>query len=321
MARRSRGIANRWCLLTSRIVLLTVAAVLVSSCVGDGGTERPTGGASRPATTSGTATTSPTQTASPAETETSPAPTRTQTRTGPETRTSAATTPVSTRTPTQPVIVSPRPTPTDTAVPTETVTATVTATSTVRPTPETSSSPVPETPTTAPTTAPTTPPTSGTSADTDGAPAWLWWLLGALVLATVAAVPLIVRGRRRRAWNAEFAAAVDEVAWFARVLVPELRQAGSVEQVRGGWAVGEDRAAAVEDRLTALEATAHDDADRARVRGLRDVVRASRQRIVGVTALGTADPSLELERVAADLEAALAAWSPATTPPPPGQAG
>jgi hypothetical protein len=114
---------------------------------------------------------------------------------------------------------------------------------------------------------------------------------------------------------------VDEVAWFARVLVPELRQAGSVEEVRGGWAVGEGRTAAGEDRLTALEATAHDDADRARVRGLRDVVRASRQRIVDLTAFGMADPSLELERVAADLEAALAASSPATTPPPPGQAG
>jgi hypothetical protein len=136
------------------------------------------------------------------------------------------------------------------------------------------------------------------------------------VLAAVVAVPLMVRGRRRRAWNEELAESVDEVAWFARVLVPELRQAGSVEQIRGGWAVGEGRVAAAEDRLTALEATAHDDADRTRVRGLRDVVRASRQRIVGLTTIGVAAPSLELERVAADLEAALAASSPATAPPP-----
>jgi hypothetical protein len=131
----------------------------------------------------------------------------------------------------------------------------------------------------------------------------------------------MVRGRRRRAWNAELAAAVEEVAWFARVLIPELRQAGSVEQVRGGWAVGEGRVAAAEDGLTALEATAHDDADRTRVRGLRDVVRASRQRIEGVTADGGPALSRELERVVADLEAALAASSPATAPPPPGRAG
>jgi hypothetical protein len=141
------------------------------------------------------------------------------------------------------------------------------------------------------------------------------------VLAAVIVVPLLVRGRRRRAWTAEYAAAVDEVAWFARALVPELRRAGSVEQVRGGWAVGEVRVAAAEDRLTALEAIAHDDADRARVRGLRDVVRASRQRIEGVATYGAPAPSLELERVAADLEAALAAASPATAPPPPGRAG
>jgi hypothetical protein len=133
-------------------------------------------------------------------------------------------------------------------------------------------------------------------------------------------VPLVVRARRRRAWQEEYAAAVAEVEWFARVLVPELRQAGSVEQVRGGWAVGEGRTAAVEDQLTALEATARDEADRARARGLRDVVRASRERIEGVGAHGAAAPSLELERVAVDLEAALAAASPSAAPPP-GQAG
>ena len=54
---------------------------------------------------------------------------------------------------------------------------------------------------------------------------------------------------------ADLAAAEDEVAWFARVLIPELRQSGSAEQVAGGWAVGSSRVSAVEDRLTALEAS------------------------------------------------------------------
>ena len=323
MTMRTRGVARGWCSLSAQVVVFTAAAVLLSSCVGDGATERPTGAASRTATASVT------------ETATSPAPTRTQVRTDTQTRTTPATSPADTQTPTQPEIISPRPTPTETPRPTETarptetprptetVTATVTATSTARPSPEDPSSPVTDpatnAPTTAATTAPTTAPTTaattatGSTTDTSGAPTWLWWLLAALVLAAAIAVPLVVRGRRRRTWDAGLARAVDEVAWFARVLVPELRQAGSVEQVRGGWAVGEDRVAAVEDRLTALAATAHDDADRMRVQGLRDVVRASRQRIEDVSAAGVTDPSLELERVAADLETALAAASAAGT--------
>jgi hypothetical protein len=317
MTMRARGPAHRWCLPGAQVVVLSAAAVLVSSCAGDGATERPTGAASR------TATASLTQTA------TSPAATRTQVRTDTQTRTTPATSPADTQTPTQPEIISPRPTPTETPRPTEsprptetprptesprpteTVTATVTATSTMRPTPEEPSSPVSEPATTAPTTA------TGSTTDASGAPTWLWWLLAALVLTAAIATPLVVRGRRRRAWDADLAAAVDEVAWFARVLVPELRQAATVEQVRGGWAVGEDRVAAVEDRLTALAATAHDDADRMRVQGLRDVVRASRQRIEDVSAPGVTDPSQELERVAVDLETALAAASAAGTPTTP----
>ena len=52
------------------------------------------------------------------------------------------------------------------------------------------------------------------------------------------------------------------MAWFARVLVPELGQSGSLDQVAGGWTVGANRIAAVEDRLTILEASAPDEATR-----------------------------------------------------------
>lgn len=97
--------------------------------------------------------------------------------------------------------------------------------------------------------------------------------------------------------------------------------ASSVEQVRGGWAVSADRVTAAEDRLTALEATARREQDRTRARALRDVVRASRDRVQAVASGGVADPSVELGRVATDLEAALAAVSPPTTPPEQSQPG
>jgi hypothetical protein len=98
------------------------------------------------------------------------------------------------------------------------------------------------------------------------------------------------------------------MAWFARVLVPELRQAGSADQVAGGWAVGSSRVSAVEDRLTALEASAPDDAGRAWARTLRDAVRAARDHMQELTGSGAGDTLLrDLDAVAAELEAALRA--------------
>jgi hypothetical protein len=96
------------------------------------------------------------------------------------------------------------------------------------------------------------------------------------------------------------------VAWFARVLVPELGQSGSLDQVGGGWTVGANRIAAVEDRLTALEASAPDDAARTSTRTLRDAVRVSRGRMEEL--LQSGDPeaiSPTLNEIAAELEAAL----------------
>jgi hypothetical protein len=96
------------------------------------------------------------------------------------------------------------------------------------------------------------------------------------------------------------------VAWFARVLVAELGQSGSLDQVEGGWAVGANRVAAVEDRLTVLQASAPDDATRTSTRALQDAVRASRGRVEEL--LQSGDPqaiSPTLNEVAAELEAAL----------------
>jgi hypothetical protein len=83
------------------------------------------------------------------------------------------------------------------------------------------------------------------------------------------------------------------------------QQSGSVDQLRGAWVVGEPRTIAVEDQLTALVASAPQDADRLRAERLRDAVRLSRSRI-GELLTGVAVDPRDLGAVAADLSTALA---------------
>jgi hypothetical protein len=138
----------------------------------------------------------------------------------------------------------------------------------------------------------------------------LWWLLAAVLVAVAVAIPLLLRARRRRTWQADLAAAEGEVAWFARSLVPDLRRAASLDQAAGGWAVGSSRVSALEDRLTALEATAADDAGRGRARMLRDAVRASRNRLSVLIAAGDAEAlRRDLDAVAAELDTALVSYA------------
>ena len=147
----------------------------------------------------------------------------------------------------------------------------------------------------------------GEPAETSGVP-WFWWALAGLLLAAAIATPLLVRAHRRRVWRADFGTAEQEVAWFARVLIPELGQSGSLDQVEGGWTVSGDRIAAVEDQLTALEASAPDEITQTETRTLRDAVRASRGRVEEM--LQSGDPeaiSPTLNEVAVELETALRA--------------
>jgi hypothetical protein len=134
----------------------------------------------------------------------------------------------------------------------------------------------------------------------------LWWLLAALAVGLAIGIPLLLRARRREAWRNDLVAAEGEVAWFARLLIPELRRAGSADQVAGGWGVASSRVGALEDRLVALEASAPDDADRARALALRDAVRASRVHLDELVRSGATDTLLrDLDAIAARLEAAL----------------
>lgn len=163
-------------------------------------------------------------------------------------------------------------------------------------------------------------PSTATETDTSGVPSWLWWLIGAVAIAGAIAAPYLVH-RRRQAWQTAFAAAVEEAVWLARVLIPQLQMYRSSDEVRGGWIVSADRVTTCEDGLTALEATAHSEEDRTRARTLRDVVRASRERIEAVAGGEVTDLFPELGRVASDLEIALAAVSPSTAATAPSRPG
>jgi hypothetical protein len=286
----------------ARAAGLALLALVLVSCGGGGATEGP----------SGTVTLSPSEL--PSRTATVPSPTRSPTRsespTEPVTTSSSSTS--SSTSSSSSSSSTPRPTSastTSTSSPARTTTVTTTVTNT------------PTTATTSPTTSAestTTPPSSAAS-ETTSASAWLWWLLAALVVGALVAVPLVMRARRKGAWRAELAACEAEVAWFARVLVPELRAERSPERVAAAWTVGgAPRVLAVEDRLTRLEGSAPDDGGRMRTRTLRDAVRASSDRIDELVgpAVSAESVSPALDAVQADLETAL---GPAAQPGVSGQ--
>ena len=93
-----------------------------------------------------------------------------------------------------------------------------------------------------------------------------------------------------------------------------MRGAGSPEAAAGAWRVaGEGRVTEVEDRLTALEASAPDEAASGRALVLRDAVRAARARMATVVTTSTEQTlARDLDEVAAQLEVVL----PPAEPPP-----
>jgi hypothetical protein len=140
-------------------------------------------------------------------------------------------------------------------------------------------------------------------------PAWVWWLVGAIVLAAVVVTVLALRRRsRRRAWADKFVATKRDVAVFARETIGQLEQAPTAQQIAGGWRIETARVVAIEDRLTRLEATAVNDADRTKARTLRDAVRASRARLAALETAEDMVVAVSLLRSAGTgLETALAA--------------
>lgn len=291
--------------LVRRAVGLSAVAVLLAACNEDGlegaGTRTPSPSIALPTASLPSATRSPARTETPTESEAA-SPTRTTTRPATPT-TSEAPSPTRTTAPT----TTEAPTPTAT----RTVTATETATETETETPSPTASPTP-TPTESPTPSPSPSPSAAAAAtENSGAPAWLWWLLAALAVALAIGIPLLLRARRRQAWRSDLAAAEGEVAWFARALIPELRRAGSADQIAGGWAVASSRVGALEDQLVGLEASAPDDANRARASVLRDAVRQSRVQLEELVRSGVPGALFrDLDAIAARLETALQAVRP-----------
>jgi len=279
-----------------RIAGLALAALLLGSCGGNGDVNLPSPTVTR--TASGL----------PSPTATVPEPTRTPA--SPEvperTRTPEDTEPPSPPAPTRtsaPAQAEPSPTKSSVIVVAPTPTQTAPPTSPTETAPPTSPTRTAATP--APTASPSVQPSSSESS---GPPSWLWWVLAAVVvLALVIGVLLVVRSRRRaKFWRDDLASAEGEVAWFARSLIPELRRLGSPAEVAGGWNIAASRITAVEDKLTALEPSAPDDAAQNRARSLRDAVRTARGRIDGLlTSPGPVLVSQGLDAVAADLEQAL----------------
>jgi len=267
--------------------------LLLVACGGESGGERPTPSITASVTASATRSpTLPSPTRSVGEREsrtaTASAPSATSPPSSPSSPPTTAASPTSSRSPdseTEPPSDSPSETPTETPsdspteLPSPTASATAEASDEVEGTPEESS----------------------------GVPAWVWWLLALLLVAGAVSIPLIVRARRRNAWLADLSANQTEVAWFARVLIPQVRGAGSPEAAAGAWRVaGEARVAETEDRLTALEATAPDEASRDRATVLRDTVRAARARMATVVTTSTEQTlAADLDDVAAQIELAL----------------
>lgn len=290
-----------------RAVGLALVALLLASCGETGGVERPSISSTRTPSSPASLTASlPNPTRSPERSESRPAsesapepsPTRSSergestspTETAPEpARSSQA---VAASSPTQPAS---EPTRTESSAPEEPTSPTETE-STAAPSPTTSPSAQP------------------TSTESNGAPTWLWWLLVALVVALAVAIPLLVRASHRREWRDALTSAEDEVAWFARGLIPQLRQMGSLAEVAGGWNLAESRVAALEDKLTALEPAAPDDVARARALDLRDAVRAARGQIRALLEAGRQETmAQDLDAVAAHLETALGPANPTGT--------
>ena len=257
----------------TRVAALTLAAALLLGSCADGGEDRPAVDPTR----------SPSQ--QPSRTASLPSPTGLPTGSDataepePEQSDSAE----APETPSE----TPEPTPTDSATPTATAEA-----------------------------SPTTPSEDAddeTAEDADAVPAGVWWLLAALVAGLAIGVPLVLRSRRQKTWQADLAAAKGEAAWLTRELLPELRRSVSREQVAGGWAVSSARVRALEDRLTALEATSPDEPAGAQPRALRDAVRAARVRVEALVAPGSSlSTSSELAGVSNDLEGALQRLEPAS---------
>jgi hypothetical protein len=143
-----------------------------------------------------------------------------------------------------------------------------------------------------------TPDQDEATAENHGMSSAVWVALAVLAVAATVGTWLLMRTRRRRTWLTRLQATRAEVEWFARELMPQLRQSGSVDRVAGGWQVADPRITAAEDQLTVLESSAHSPEDAASARQLRDAVRSAREKMETLSGPGRHDEwALDLDDV------------------------
>jgi hypothetical protein len=161
---------------------------------------------------------------------------------------------------------------------------------------------------TSPAASPTASPAPGgtpTEEQVDDAHHWWWLAVAVLLVGGGVAFLLVRRGKSRHAWEARLASAEQELGWFARDLVPQLRGSRSAAEMAGGWAVASPRVVALGDRLSELATTAPGDEQRARAAELRDAVRTAHDRMSGLSAESGPDWVAGLDGVQGPLLAAL----------------
>ncbi|MET0838635.1 MAG: hypothetical protein ABWY19_07640 [Marmoricola sp.] len=133
-----------------------------------------------------------------------------------------------------------------------------------------------------------------------------WVAFALLALALAVGTWLLLRAHKRRAWLTRLQAEKDEVSWFARDLVPQLRATGSLDGVAGGWKVAVPRVVSAENQLTVLESSAPSQEDASRARQLRDAVRLASNKMETLSGPGEHDEwALDLDEVETLLGAAL----------------
>ena len=164
-----------------------------------------------------------------------------------------ATTPPAT---TAPATTAPATTAPATTAPATTATATRTIIS--RPSETTATETVTSTPTEEETSESPTPTESAAAAASDETTGWPWWLWLLLVAAVAGGIAwFVLAARRRRTWDADFAAKSLEARWAADTLMPSVTdRAASVEEVAQRWRRGKPRLDELLTDLSQLAGTA-----------------------------------------------------------------
>jgi hypothetical protein len=153
------------------------------------------------------------------------------------------------------------------------------------------------------------------AADTGEVESWVWWALLFAVIGLAAGVWFLQVRSRRQEWVRGVDAAVGEIAWLSRTVVPDLARAPSPQQRMLVWASASGRAGALADSLAGLAGTAPDPEAAGRVQLVGDAVGQARTHLDQlVTAEDETGLTDRLWSVSRELDAAVAAMQQPPVP-------